>query len=500
MINQIKQKVKLNNIITGRDLDYTNYNLKVDTWNKIVLAGQRDIYKHWLNDLTIFSLDTLRDDDENPFLFTAYQAIIAQCKHDFKPNNPNRYIIFKASNQIGKSRYLVSSAIQKAFLETNVNIILVSRSLPQSQYLLATIRHVLNNSTFGTTWRESVGETANTTVLTFQREKGKIVNRIICAPCGEGLLGYPVHYLFLDEADFYEDGKTFFWKVAFPRTNKTKGQIVLFSNPNPDISRQSSILYELWTSEMVKRKFTFNFLDAPWNTKEEYEQAQQAAPNYIFMSTHGGEFPIDSGGFFSRKEIKDMMVKEWDNIMPMTSRQVFISLDLAKVKDKSVLALGYPEVTNDPLFPELHVKYLKEYESKTPYTDVIADVRRIVNYYESIGSSVVIGYDATGVGKAVGEMIEKEGLTAIEIIFSMQSKGKMYADFKMMAEQRRLKIVHVDECESQVANLIFTKTSSGNIQVKHEKEYHHDDYPDALAMLIKITINPSYIEPSMKVF
>lgn len=505
-IQQLKQKLNYDKIVTGKDLDMKTYNQKFKMWDYVIEKG---LFKKGdpksialLNDPTIYSYAFFRDDDGNPFRLTAYQDVIANCKHDLSdPNNPNRFIIFKASNQIGKSRELASLAIQFALTLKNVNIIMVSRSLPQSQFLLATIRHVLNNSMFSETWREDLGETANTTVLTFEKENGKIINRIICAPSGEGLLGYPVHYLFLDEADFYEAGSTFFWKVAFPRTNTTKGQIILFSNPNPDISRNASILWELWNGDLFQRKFTFNFLDAPWNTKQEYDVAKRNSPGYIFASTHDGEFPPDSGGFFLKSEIDDMMQKDWKNTLPVVDRPVYIGLDLAKMKDKSVLTLGVltPNKENKKV-SDLEIRYFLEFPSKTDYDIVIKRLKDIVEHYKKHHHGVAsIGVDVSGVGRAVSDFCKSEGIKVTDVKFSLENKSRMYGNFKMLAEQRRIRMVHVLECEKQLSTLIFKRTPSGYLSVHHEKESLKDDYPDSVCALIDVSIIPSKIPVTMTI-
>jgi len=410
-------------------------------------------------------------------------------------NADNSYLAGKDYIVTHNSRHLVSNAIYLTQTMDNINVIMISKSLPQSQFLLATIRQVLNNSVFGGSWREDIGETANTTQLTFSRNDGKIINRIICAPAGEGTLGYPVHYMFLDEADFYDDAKKFFWKVALPRTNFTKGQIVIFSNPNPEIARTDSLLWDLWTGSLFKRKFKFNFLDAPWNTRDEYDMVRKSSPSYIFASTHDGDFPVDGGGFFTQLEINDMLQQDWHNRLPIVDRPVYIGLDVAKVRDRTVLTLGtLHENKDDKKISDLHVRYMHHFPLKMDYNLVVDKVKEIVDYYQDNHHGVArVGFDATGVGNAIGDMLRNKGIFAQPIIFSIQSKSKMFANFKLLAEQRRIKIVHDDDCKTQLSNLIFAKTTSGQLSIKHSKEDVHDDFPDSLCCLIDVSIVPSRV-------
>jgi len=501
-LKRLKQKLNYAKTITGHNLDYHTYNDKFRMWdfvikNDLFIKQDHDALA-LLKDPTIYFYAFFRDEQGFPFKLTAYQDAICNCVHDHsKPVSPERFIIYKSANQIGKSCLLALMAIFHVMNKDNVNVVMVSKSLPQSQFLLATIRQLLNNSRFSDSWKEEV-EQANTTTLTIIRQGGKVISRIICAPCGEGLLGYPVHYLYLDEADFYENAKTFFWKVAFPRTNKTKGQIIIFSNPNAEISRQSSLLWQLWSGDMFVRKFEFNFLDAPWNTQEEYEKAKKSSPSYIFASTHDGQFPEDGGGFFTRKELQDVFNNDWENTLPITDKQVYIGLDFAKVNDNTTMVIGTkrPNV-DDPKLDDLEVRYVYEFPSKTDYDKIIDRLKQVVEYYNTNFVGVAaIGFDATGVGKAIEDMMLARGLSVIPIVFSLPNKNKMYANFKMLAEQRRIKIVKDEECEKQLAGLVFVRTRGdrmvkenvGTLTVRHATESMKDDFPDALCCLIDVSI------------
>lgn len=495
-MNIIQQNINYDRIVSGNDLDLINYKLKIKQLSALLTSDfDINLYSSLLTDLSVYSYFFLRV-EEKPFILTAYQDAISQCKHDFTPLNPNRYIIFKASNQIGKSFHLISFAIHKAFTEDNINIILVSKSLPQSQFLLANIRFMLNNSVFSKTWREDLGEQANTTILTFSRDNGKVLNRIICAPSGEGLLGYPVHYLLLDEFDFYEDGKKFFWKIALPRTNKTKGQIICFSNPNPDISRSASILYELWTGDMFQRKFTFNFMDADWNTKQELEIAKRNSPSYIFASTHMGEFSDLGGSFFTHSEIQDMLQRDWNNLLPVVDRPVYIALDLGKMHDQTVLGIGVTSTSDnkDDKYPDLDIKYIEEFPLKTDY-DIIADrIKELIDYYTAKHGVACVGFDATG-QKTFGDFLKRMGISAMPVDFAAKktNKTQLFNDLKLMVEKRKLKVIYSSKCEKQFSELMFKLTETKKLKVEARTENVHDDYVDMCAILTHIAVTPSVI-------
>ena len=54
----------------------------------------------------------------------------------------------------------------------------------------------------------------------------------------------------------------------------------------------------------------------------------------------------------------------------------------------------------------------------------------------------------------------------------------------------RLKIPYVKECDKQLSMLRFKKSTRGNLQVHHENERDRDDFPDSIAGLCSMIINP----------
>lgn len=470
---------------------------KLSYWDRVRSGGWNNDKEAvlMLTDPSVYAYAFLKDDEDNFFKVTAYQDLILNCKHDFTAMGENRFILFLAANQIGKSQTLVVKAIHIVNTEDNKNIVIVSKSLPQSQFVLGQIKLMLNRSLFSGTWQEELGDQANTTILTFSRNEGKVVNRIICAPAGEGLLGYPVHYLFLDELDFYDDAKKFFYKVAISRTNKTKGQIIGFSNSNPDISKAESLMYELWVGELFKKKFKFTFLDAPWNTIEEYERNKKNIPSYVFKSTYDGEFSQDAGSFFSEKELDWTFRKDWVNNLPIVDCPVYLAVDFGKVKDNTVISLGIVRQVDGVDY--LDVKYVQEFPLKTPYIVVLERIKEINEYYAKNFFGVAgIGFDKTGVGTAMSEFVSLEkDLGVTDIVWSSERRTKLFADFKLLVENKRLNVVYTDETYKQFAGLNITYTPKGFIKVENKEDSIHDDHPSSIVMLIAVAMKPKMITP-----
>ena len=257
-------------------------------------------------------------------------------------------------------------------------------------------------------------------------------------------------------------------------------------------------MYELWTGELFRRKFSFKFLDAPWNTLEEYEVDKRNTPSHIFVSTHDGEFPEEAGAFFKQKEIEDMMQKDWNNVnLPAVDRPVYISLDLGKMNDQSVMGIGIAKkpVMQDDKYDDLDVKYMEEFPLKTDYDVIAKRLIEVKEYYEKNYRGVArIGFDSTG-QKTFGDFLRRNGVSAFGVDFSKKETNKtlLYNDFKLMAENRKIKIVYTKKCEEQLSELVFKQTEMKKLKIEASSENIHDDYPDSLAILIHISVRPSKV-------
>ena len=507
--------------LEGKDLQRSVVKDKFKLWdfvieNKLMASPDANIRNKailLLEDDTIYEYAFFKNEEEKPFEYEAYQDLIAQCKYRVGIdawNNVNRFVMFVASNQIGKSRFLIGKARKLLFSETGKNIVIVTNNLKLTQFILSEVKSSLNSSDFADSWKEDISDVNNTTMLTVDLKIGEknYTNRLICTPAGEGSLGYPIHYLFLDELDFYEDGKRLFWKIFYPRLNKTKGQCYVFSNPNPDISRANSILAELWDGDLFQRKFKFTFLDATWNTREEFDIAQRNSPNHIFKSTHLGEWSGEGGAFLSDDEIEHMLNKDWQNNMFVTDKPVYIAVDLGKMRDNTVIGVG---VVGKPIntldkYLDLNIKYTEKLPLKTDY-DIIAErISQIKDYYEKHCAGVaVIAYDSTG-QKTFGDFLKRLNISARGVDFSAKDDKKqrgtnktlLYNNFKLMAENRKVKIVYTRDCELQLSKLeVKASPTLGLSIVENKTEGDHDDFPDMIAIMIHVAVRPSSIPVSI---
>jgi len=473
--------------------------IKNDVLSTGTTSEQNEVYK-LLQDYTIYAYAFLKDprNTDNPLKLYPYQDIII--------NDNHKRIVFAAANQIGKSICLCVKALIFALNNPGTTTLMTSRTETQSKDLIRQIKSFLRNSSLNS--ETDIGETETKTELYIKHFKYEHVydadldkmltkkvylkeSRIICTPATEAALGYAVDLALEDELFFYDNGEYFHNQILQPRTYTTKGQIIVFSNPNG----QQGIGWIVWNDPFYHR-YRFNFLDCPTNTQEEFDLLSRTLTREQVDSTMLAIFTSPEGGFLTLDERKDMQEKRSSILPSVITQPIYIFFDWAKSRDRTVRIIGVPNKIarkEGDWADQIYVYEMKEYPGGTRYSDIIdVDLKDLVN---EIGPQniAMVGWDNTGVGKGLEDFmnrIEQLGVMCMPVEFSLQNKSRIYTLFKLLAENRRIKIPTVEECNKQLSMLRFKTTARGLLQVHHENEKDRDDFPDAIAGLCSLIIQP----------
>ena len=483
---------------------------KFELWDKVLEeewleSGDSDKIKEYytlLWDPTIYAYAFFKDprNRNKRFKCYAYQDVIL--------NDHHRRILFVAANQIGKSLALCIKAVQFAQLNPGSTTLMTSKTLPQSKDLLRQIKQLLQNSRLD--YKYDIGDSeTKTEIYIKQFEEVEVYDekldkmftemrelpqsRIICVPATEAALGYAVDLALEDELFFYEDGEHFHKQILQPRTYTTKGQIIVFSNPNG----QQGIGWELRNDEDY-HVYIFNFLDCPTNTQEEFDRLSKNLTREQIDSTLLAIFTSPEGGFFTLTERKDMQEERSSMLPSVITKPIYIFFDWAKSRDRTVRIIGVPITKNEEDWAdEVYIYEMKEYPSGTPYTDIIdGDLKSLIL---EVGPEMVamVGWDNTGVGRGLEDFtkrVEQLGIMAMPVEFSLENKSRIYTLFKLLAENKRIKIPYIRECDKQLSMLRFKKSQGrGHLKIHHENERDRDDFPDAIAGLVSLIIQPENI-------
>lgn len=503
-------------VITREHIDMNIYNKKFEAAQNIIDYNLlTDPYAvELLDDPTIYAYIFIRLNGERVKLFP-YQDVIA--------NDNHRFIYFCAANQIGKSMCLDVLAIFHLLRKSSVNIAIVSKSLDQSKFQMSRIRQLLNESRI--LWKEETGDTESIRLISMNVNDS--TNRLICAPCTEGLLGYDLHYLFLDELEFWtEDIKYFYEQIAQPRTYSTKGQIVVFTNPNGQGYGMELENQKLLNRQYKWHRYNFNFLDKPGNTQQEYDQLQFELPRAQFESTVAAIRTMSDRCFFTPQEIEGSYDAQLDNMKNhIVDKYTFWALDVGSKHDQSCLVGGYiePDESNEK-FNHLYIFCIHLYPVGYPISRVAGvdieegdgwhwekSVKEYLEEYTFSGVRPEFGFDVTG-NAGMKALFDKMGIEAQEILFSGPQKSGYYQKFKMYMEKGLLHRIRHKEFEKQCSELIVSKSQRGYLLINaasHTKvggksedaklKGIPDDVCDGVAGLIALA-DPSSTEVSVMRF
>jgi hypothetical protein len=456
-----------------------------------------------LRDPTVYGYAFMKDPRNlsKPFKLYPYQDTIT---NDYHPR-----VVFCAANQIGKSITLDLKGLTYALNNPGKTVLMTSRTLPQAKDLLRQIRNFLQNSSLD--YQYDIGDTETKTEIYFRhhdlvtisddaletkfKEYKKLPqSRIICVPATEAALGYAVDLALVDELFFYDNGEHFYKQILQPRTYTTKGQIVVFSNPNG----QQGVGWEIWNDPRFHR-YEFNFLDCPTNTRKEFDALIPTLTREQIDSTLLAKFTSPEGGFLTLGERKKMQEERPSMIPSLITSPIYVFYDWGKVRDRTVRVIAVPVKKGEHDWAdEVYVHEMKEYPQGTKYSDIVDDKDNpdsLVNLIKNVGIANVamVGWDNTGVGQGIEDFIkrvEQLGIQAMPVSFDLANKSRIYTLFKLLAEQGRIKVPYIKECDKQLSMLRFKRTSRGHLQVHHENEKDRDDYPDAIAGLTSIIIQP----------
>ena len=420
-------------------------------------------------------------------------------------NDLHKRIFFAAANQIGKSITLCVKAIHFALMNPGSTTLMISKTLPQSKDLLRQIKQFLQNSRLD--FEYDIGDSDTKTEIylkhfeikkTYDKELDKwfdkkvylAQSRIVCVPATGAALGYPADLVLIDELAFYDDGEYIYEQILQPRTYTTKGQIIIFTNPNG----QQGICWKLWNDQMFHR-YKYNFLDCPTNTQEEFDNLSRNLTRERIDSTMLAIFTSPEGGFLTLDERKDLQENRSSMLPSVLTQPIYIFFDWGKARDRTIRIIGVPNnLSKDDWAPGIMVYEMIEYPQGTPYTEIIdVDLKNLIMSTKP-EMVAMVGWDNTGVGRGLEDFtkrVEQLGVQAMPVEFSLENKSRIYTLFKLLAEQRRLKIPKMDECNKQLSMLRFKTTSRGHLQVHHENERDRDDFPDAIAGICSLIIQPA---------
>jgi hypothetical protein len=487
-----------NGRVVGKDLDRSIVEHKFALWDYVrdnSLLKTDDDAPLLLKDDTIFAYQFLKWNGE-PIKLRYYQDAIMNDKH--------RIVDVEAANQQGKTFALCVKAAVSFLRDHHKNwtIALVSRSQIQNGTNMRMIKQMLSDSDLG--WEVGANDSMSVTV---RNTESGYTNTLICAVAGGGALGLPVDLLLMDEYEFWmEDAnKSLAWyfdQIFYPRTFETRGQIIIYSNPNGKnfVSEDLQKRKYKESGDYVCHTYNINFLDNPDNKQAEWDDRMSHVHPIIFASTMAAERTEAEGSALTNSDIQGMFTDEAlieQERFYGYEKEVVFFLDLGFVKDQSVLVgLTIEKDENGKTFVK---EFLQKFYPINYGIDQIfgksegteETIPQVLAKYIKEGVQPIFGMDITG--KEGNEIHATDvGIDVVPVKMSGQWKATWYGHWTSFVKQRRFKSVNLDNYrdgknknfDSQCRTLkMSTKNSQGMNRAyplyHHTTEADLDDVVDA---------------------
>jgi phage FluMu gp28-like protein len=391
-----------------------------------------------------------------------YEADLLRCKARFRA-------VLKA-RQVGCTETFAYEALMRAFTQPNRTILIVSPGDRQSKIFMQRIQDgiALNRDLHALVKR------MNTSGLWLKN--GSMILSLPDNP--NRIRGFSATSIYLDEAAMFLNDEEVAAAVR-PMLAATSGDFTVVSTPRgkrglfyqqyqvavqgqakDNASMRAFDLYPSWINPLVDREKIEEermFL-TDWQWKQEYqgefiEQQDTYLPLPLIMGcVDEGLRLLDSG---------------------VEGNEYILGVDFAKQRDETVVVIL--ERLPDGMLVVRHIQAWAGMD----YTEQIGRIKQLSELFLiSRGAA-----DATGVGIAVMEEVNRI-LSCVEgVTFTMERKADMASILRLLLEQKNLKLPNDRRLIMQLNGLTYNVSKSGNYLFESpEKQKLHDDYLWALAL------------------
>jgi|TARA_R110000824_G_scaffold47806_3_gene135680 hypothetical protein len=385
----------------------------------------------------------------------------------------DRFIVYRSGRQVGKTMSTAVKAIHFAFfaplmLETinrECTIVIAAPTQNQSGIMFDRIRSLIMGNDFLKNYVVRNTQTEMTVAFLDNTGVSKIVTRAT-GEKGTGLRGYSPHCIIADECSFI---KTDILRAFLPSGMATHARVWLTSTP----FSKSGYFYEasmnskpknpegLWTEFHVKSTDNPLIQQDPTFVEEMKKLTREE-----YVQEVEGEF-LDIG---DQLIPYSLLMEAVNDKQPRGRLKHYMGVDVARSgRDETVFTIVSVD-EDDSVFVE-------EVFSETQ-SNVVQVCGRIGDMVRDYRLETVF-IDETGLGGGLIDLAREQDIPARGVVFSLQEKGSMYKNLRLLFENHKITLKNVDKMIYQLSYLKRAYTENGQMKVKSDE---HDDYPDSLVL------------------
>jgi len=369
-------------------------------------------------------------------------------------------IAVRAGRQTGKSTMIAGKTLYYAFMNPNQHVLIIAAYKRQAELVFWKIKEYAHNAEFVRS--KIIRETQ--TQLHF--DNGSVIFCLPAGKSGHSIRGFSPHMVVMDEAAFTPDEV---FEAVEPSIQVTKGFLILASNT----FGKSGFFYEAFNYGSGYETYHIRASDCPSYSKEKLEQLKKTKSKTIFAQEYEAEFIEEADNFFPTGLVKKCESDIEEIYGPEQGKSYILSVDVARFgTDESVFMVA--EVSKNLL------KVVKVISTiKKPITDLVG---RIKDLHQTFNFDTIY-IDATTLGAGGADFLIEGNLPVTPVNLNGKNKSELYKKLKTKMEQGKITYPYIPKLREQMYNLKYTFSSMGYITLSPPKK-GHDDYPDALALLM----------------
>jgi hypothetical protein len=381
----------------------------------------------------------------------------------------------------------VAYPIWLAFTKGNLQIMVVSKTMPQSRRILALIKSTIENNALLSELRPTdYRETWSANMV-----KTSTKSSIFCKPYSISIKGERVDLIILDEASSYANIDLYF-DYVLPRLNPNTGKVVLISTPESATDLMSVI---------AERKLSYIFRkytaidengDAIWPErfpldklkKLEDELGEQFFQKNFMCNTRAES----SNSVFSARSIGQAIDPSsiYTTKMFDKDNEVYMGLDFAIATGSSADFDAY--VIVEKVGDRAIVKFAETHRGYS----IRAKVERIKELFEMYRPLLIIA-DESGIGMAIIEELRNRGLPVEAYSFQHKSRNVLLNNLKVILDNNRITVPKnpedlqavsfADKLETELLSFKESKSKQTGVAT-YVSTGSHDDSVMGLALAV----------------
>lgn len=281
--------------------------------------------------------------------------------------------------------------------------------------------------------------------ITLINELTGITSEVWCKSASEGsqVEGATANLMIVDEAQDVSDYK--YLKSLSPIVSSCNGVRVCLGTTNDNDGFFHTLCERNKKATGEKAHFEFDYkIVSLYNRKYgafvESEKKTLGEGSLEFQRSYSLKWIFNGGGSALKTSFWEKCGDTSRDLVMSSSSPVFVSIDFAKTTDTTYIHVGELEkntTANLEKYPKIKLIGMKAIEPRdgleTPYIEQISQIKSYLSGFTDIRG---VGYDSTGVGMVVGELLAKEipNISLYPYILTQKALDEIWREFKVFIQ------------------------------------------------------------------